>query len=276
MSLRFELGDADAPRGHAILYARLSGPGERYVATYCVTLPIAFSLGKYLPPMFAGQLPLDALGEGAEMSAMPIPPMLEEVGSYETLRQMAEARGDDLCDIGTLLITDDSQRMAFAAEASAEYGQRYARYQTRWPTPRANRGQTPSPSSSAASSASASGSAGSSLNDLDPQMIVASALPERDRLGEMARLAGQARYAMDGHDARVLEEVSGQLRMLASTLPEKYRAEQLAEAAIRPDETGARLAELYLQRAYRLLDEDYISIPPIEQKIRDLREESGA
>jgi hypothetical protein len=269
MSLRFELGNAEAPRGHAILYARLSGPGERYVATYCVTLPISFSLGKYLPPMFSGQLPAEALGDGAAMSAMPIPPMLEEVESFAMLRQMAEERGDDLCDIGTLLISDDSQRMVFAAEASAEYGRSYAEFQARWPTP----------SEGAATGGGATGgtkSSGPALDDLDPQMIVASALPERDRLGEMARLAGQARYAIDGHDTRVLDEVSGQLRMLASTLPEKYRADQLAEAAIRSDATGARLAQLYLQRAYRLLDEDYISIPPIEQQIRELREQSGA
>ncbi|HEY7975234.1 MAG TPA: hypothetical protein VID72_07820, partial [Ktedonobacterales bacterium] len=203
MSLRFELGNADAPRGHAILYARLSGPGERYVATYCVTLPISFSLGKYLPPMFAGQLPADALGDGAAMSAMPIPPMLEEVESFELLRQMAEERGDDLCDIGTLLITDDSQRMVFAAEASAEYGRSYAEFQARWPTPSTGGGQP----ANAAGGATSGRASGASLDDLDPQMIVASALPERDRLGEMARLAGQARYALDGHDTRVLDEV---------------------------------------------------------------------
>jgi hypothetical protein len=273
MSLRFELGDADAPRGHAILYARLSGPGERFVATYCITLPISFSLGKYLPPMFAGQLPADALGEGAGMSAMPIPPMLEEVESFEALRQMAEARDDDFCDIGTLLIRDDSQRMAFAAEACADYGRSYAEYQARWPTLSAGATQ---PGGATASGSTHGSASGPSLDELDPQMIVASALPERDRLSEMARLTGQARYAMDGHDSRLLDEVGGQLRLLASTLPEKYRAEQLAEAAVRSDQTGARLAELYLQRAYRLLDEDYISIPPIEQQIRELREQNGA
>lgn len=272
MSLRFERGDPDAPRGHAILYARLSGPEERYVATYCVTLPITFSLGKYLPPMFAGQLPPDALGDGAAMSAMPIPPMLEEVESFEALRQMAELRDDDLCDIGTLLITDDSQRMAFAAEASADYGRSYAQYQGSWPTPTA----PTSRARGASTRAPAGASTGGSLDEVDPRLVVASALPERDRLGEMARLAGQARYALEGHDNRLLEESRDQLRLLASTLPEKYRADQLAEAAARPDATSAQLAELYLQRAYKLLDEDYISIPPIEQQIRDLREQSGA
>ncbi len=263
MSLRFELGDADAPRGHAILYARLSGAIERYVATYCVTLPISFSLGKYLPPMFSSQIPSEALGEEAGVSAMPIPPMLEEVESYDALRQLAERRNDDLCDIGTLLITDDSQRMAFAAEASAEYGRVYAQYHSRWPD-------------ITAPVSPPSGVSATPLDDLDAQVIAASVLPERDRIGEMARLAGQARYAMDGHDERLLQEVSSQLQMLASTLPEKYRATLLAETAVRPDQTSERLAELYLQRAYRLLDEDYINIPPIEQQIRDLRESSDA
>jgi hypothetical protein len=230
-----------------------------------VTLPISFSLGKYLPPMFAGQLPAEAFGDSAGMSAMPIPPMLEEVESLDALRQMAEARDDDLCDIGTLLITDDSQRMAFAAEASADYGRSYAAYQAHWSAQTAH-----------APRATRTADSGPSLEEIDPQLVVASALPERDRLSEMARLIGQARYAIDGHDNRLLEQVTQQLRLLASTLPEKYRADQLAETAVRTDQTSARLAELYLQRAYRLLDEDYINIPPIEQQIRDLREQSGA
>lgn len=265
MSLRFERGDEHAPRGHAILYARLSGSGERYVATYCVTLPISFSLGKYLPPMFAGQFPADALGESGGMTAMPIPPMLEDVESLDALIQMAEARDDDLCDIGLLLISDDSQRMTFAAEACADYGRSYAAYQSRWPATVSSGGQ-----------AGGGGAGEPAGKQPDAAVVAASALPERDRLGEIARLIGQARYAIDGHDARLLGDVSGQLRDLAGTLPDKYRADQLAEAAVRPDATGAHLAQLYLQRAYKLLDEDYISIPPIEQQIRELREQSGA
>ena len=270
MSLRFERGDSDTPRGHAILYARLSGPGERYIATYCVTLPISFSLAKYLPPMFAGQLPPGALGESEAMAAMPIPPMLEDVESFDALRQMADARDDDLCDIGTLLISDDSQRMQFAAEACADYGRSYAAYQARW--------ATQAPSGGHVSGAVRGGAADGepAFEKVDAALVAASALPERDRIGEIARLIGQARYAIDGHDTRLLDDVAGQLRMLASTMPDKYRAQQLAEAAVRSDATSARLAELYLKRAYRLLDEDYISIPPIEQEIRELREQSGS
>ena len=254
--LRFELGNSETPRGHALMYAHLSGASERIVATYCVVLPISFSLGKYLPPMLAGQLPVDALRDESTGNAMPIPPMFEDVASAEYLRELAERRGDDLCDMGTLLITDDNQRLAFAAEGCMEYAELYAAYQQRAPVTAAPTGPTESP-----------------LDDVDVEDVAASLLPERDRLGEIARLIGQTRYALDTGDRRQLEEVSTSMRRLARSLPEKYHADLLVEAALRRDNIGPRLAELYLQRAYKLLDEDYIGIPPIEEEIRDLRQQ---
>src|SRR5215475_7618918 len=88
--LRFELGNSQSPRGHALMYARLSGASERIVATYCIVLPISFSLGKYLPPMLAGQLPMDALRDESTGNAMPIPPMFEDVASIAYLHHLAE------------------------------------------------------------------------------------------------------------------------------------------------------------------------------------------
>src|SRR5258707_5235463 len=88
----------------------------------------------------------------------------------------------------------------------------------------------------------------------------------------------QVLYWCDSHAARLLEDVSTSYRRHARALPEKYRAEQLVAAALRTDGTGPRLAELYLQRAYKLLGEDYADIPPIENEIRSLLQppESGA
>jgi hypothetical protein len=258
VQLRFELGDAQAPRGHAILYARVSGAAERYVATYCIVLPIPFSLGKYLPPIFAGQMPLDAMSQAMpDISAMPIPLMLEDVASLPALRQLAERRGDDYCDLGTVALGDDTHRLTFAAEAATEYGQLYASYRRTWPEPE-----------EATSSPAGQGP----LADIDVDAMMVTVLPERARLGELARLISQARYAMEGNDRRQLETLTGELRRLARSLPEKYRADQMIEAALRTDAVGPRLAELYLQRAYKLADELYAEIPPIEQEIRALRD----
>lgn len=137
-----------------------------------------------------------------------------------------------------------------------EYAELYAAYQERSPL-----------------SAEEAGPAETPLDDVDVEDVVTSMLPERDRLGELARLIGQARYALDTGDRRLLEEVTASMHRLARSLPEKYRADLLVDAALRRDSTGPHLAELYLQRAYKLLDEDYIGIPPIEQEIRDLRQQ---
>ena len=166
--------------------------------------------------------------------------------------------------------------MAYAAEACATYGRAYGRYQQRWPAV-IEPIDTPAPGAGSADragrlgSASARETADGPLADLNVDDVIASMSPERDRLGEIARLIGQARYAMETGDQRQLTETRAQLNRLAQSLPDKYRADQLAQAALSTDPAGPQLAALYLQRAYKLLDEDYISIPPIEQQIRDLR-----
>jgi hypothetical protein len=214
-------------------------------------------MAKYLPPMLSGQIPPEALGGvGEGVSVVPIPPMLEDVPDIAELRATAERRDDDLCDLGTLLLSDDSQRLLYGTQASQEYAQLYARYRERWP-----RAPAPPPAPTLASAP---------MDEVDVDEVVTAILPERARLTEMARLISQARYAIEGGDARTLDSATRELQRLARSLPEKYRADRLVEAALRRDTTGPRLAELYLERAFKLVDEDYISIPPLDQQIRSL------
>jgi hypothetical protein len=256
VQLHFEMGDPQAPRGHAIVYAHGSSPGGPILATYCVVFPISFSIGKFLPPMLAAQMPLAGLGDMQALSAVPIPPMLEEVANLASLRQLAERRGDDLCDMGVVAAGDENQLMTFAAEAAAAYSQEYASYSERWPA-------VAEPSRSPAASTS----------ELNVEDVLAQVLTDGDRLAELSRQVGMLRYAIEGNDLKLLAHTEQSMRRLATGLPEKYRADQLIEAALRPDAEGNRLIQLYLQRAYKLVEEDYAAIPPIEREIRELRGE---
>jgi hypothetical protein len=257
VQLHFDRGDPEAPRGHAILYAHSGAADGPLLATYCVVLPISFSIGKYLPPMLSGQVPAEALAGGAAMSVVPIPPMLEDAPELAALQQLAERRDDDLCDMGTVFLNDDSQRLNFAAEAAAEYGQLMERYTRTWPAVEA---EAPS---------------GGPPDELDVDSVLADLLSDRDRLAELARAVGTLRYAMDGHDQALIEQTERRMRRMAAGLSEKYRADQLIAAALSSEPNGAQLAQLYLQRAYKLADEDYAAIPPIEREIRELRGETG-
>ena len=256
MQLSFDLGDPQAPRGHAIVYAHAGDNRSHILATYCVVLPIQFSIGKFLPPMLASQLPMEGLQDPEAISVVPMPPILEDAPSLDQLRLVAERRGDDLCDIGTIFISDDSQRMTYAAEACQSYAQLFADYVRTWPNVVAE-----NPEVSA-----------TPLDELNVEEVLAGVLSERDRLADLVGMVGQARYAIEGHDQRLLEEVTQSMRRLARTLPEKYRANQLIDVATRGDGTSPRLAELYIKRAYKLADEEYADIPAIDSEIRSMQE----
>jgi hypothetical protein len=61
------------------------------------------------------------------------------------------------------------------------------------------------------------------------------------------------------------------MQRIAGRLADKYRTFELTNAAMDGSERGARLAELYLERSFKLLDEEYGDIPGIERAIRELQ-----
>ncbi|HET7769188.1 MAG TPA: hypothetical protein VFN74_10490, partial [Chloroflexota bacterium] len=67
MAVRFERGDPDRPRGHALLYYRTTD--GQILATYVVVLPIAINPAKYIPPAFAQRI-----SEQATVAATARPP----------------------------------------------------------------------------------------------------------------------------------------------------------------------------------------------------------
>ncbi len=264
MSINFLRGSAQAPKGHAIFVARSTSNPRVVYCTYCVVPPIPMSLTKYLPPLFAAQIPAEELSESQNVNGMPIPPMLEEASSMEYLEMLAERRSDDLCDIGTVSPRDDSARVQMAIINSQEYGQLYASYI-------ASIGRTPlsSPPASAAIEEPAP------LDDMDAEELLIQTMSDRQKLTELGKLVGMARYAIEGHDTANLQDTKRKMQRITSKLAEKYRGPELVTSAVNPQEQGARLAELYLSRAFKLLDEEYADIPGIERAIRELQDGSS-
>ncbi len=256
MTIRFLRGDPQAPKGHAIFIAHSTTDARTVLATYCVVPPMPLSLAKYLPAFLASQLSPEDLQEATNVPVMPIPPMLEEGSTLERLQMLAERRDDDLCEIGTVNPKDEATRMQLVAQACQEYGQFYVNYASTF-------AQVPS-------IAAVEEEAPLALDDLDAEELLIQTMTDRQRLAELGKLVGEARYGLEGQDAHQLQETKQRMQRIAKRLAEKYRGAELIAAAFDPSERGARLAELYLERAYKLLDEEYADIPRIERAIREL------
>jgi hypothetical protein len=252
MILDFDRGSASAPVGHAILYFRSSAEQNIIAACYLVVPPIEINLSRYMPPMFAGHMPPGALNE---VQAVPLPPVPERVPSLRYLQKLSDLRQDDLINGGTLALDDMQRSMLAAAEAAQQYlGLCRAYLQV---------------AASDESSEIIDNSGGPPLS-LDVSEVLNDLMGEHDRLMELAKLIGKLRYAVDGGDKVLANETVEQMRRLLRHLPEKFRPLDILEAARRPGAVGQRLAELYVDRSFKLADEDYRAVGEVDRQINDL------
>ena len=254
MGIHFLRGNGQTPRGHALFFARSTNDSQVIYSTYCLIPPIPMSLAKYFPPILAAQFPIEELQSAGRISGMPIPPMLEEGMSLQQLEELAESRDDDLCDLGSIS-SEEVERMQAASANCQEYAQLYATYiAQRRP---AQKKTTPS--------------GPLQVDELDTEELLLETMPERQKFAELGKLIGTARYALDGQDAALLQDTKRRMELVIRLLPEKYRGAELVTAATSNRPQSGRLAELYLSRAYKLVDEEYADIPDIDRAIQELR-----
>jgi hypothetical protein len=221
-------------------------------ATYLVVAPIQMDLGKYIPAAFATQLAGQLSHAGP--SAYPLPPVPEKIeGGLPWLERQAQLRGDDLIDGGTLRMNDPLYALQPVNELGSQYAEACSRY-----------------TSSAVQIEEPSASAGSASN-VDVDDLLMQVMPDRDKVGRLARLAGTLRYAVEGGDRRLVDETVGDMERVARHLSDKFRPAELIEAARSTEAQSAKLAELYIERCYRLVDEDYAAMAELDSKIEELR-----
>lgn len=248
MLLDFERGDRQHPKGHALLYFVSQGAEtEQVLATYLVVPPIAFNMAKYMPPMMTANIPLQEL---QSIAAVPLPPVPEEVPSRHYLRQLAEARDDDIIAGGALAPSDVQAALQAVGDAAQSYHALWAEF-----------------------AATLEKEAPVSDRDLGPFLY--SLMSERERLGELAKLVGTLRYAVDGHDAAQIRDTVEQMRAVGQHLPDKYSIGDLVRHASLPGEAGSRLSQLYIRRCYLLCDEDYRALEQVEQQIKEAQAQLG-
>jgi hypothetical protein len=97
-------------------------------------------------------------------------------------------------------------------------------------------------------------------------------MSEQQRLAELAKLASQLRYAVDGGDARQADDTVAEIQRLGAYLPPNYRIDDFVTAARQPGPVGHELATLYLDRCFKLSREEYADLPNIDREIERIRQ----
>ena len=255
MDLTFEKGDPQAPKGHAVIYFRVNTEPDKVYATYVITLPIKADLGKYVPPFLSahlGNLPLN------DLSAFAMPPVPEPVDSYEELVTLCDRRADDLVFATSMFSFDLPRMMESITEAVSAYSDLCNQRFGQEAPPTGELPQQPDVAESEEDRAF-------SVNE-----VLFSLMSESDKLAELAKLLGSLRFAVEGGDSGTVVEVSEEINTLARHLPEEFRVPALLAVAKDTSQKGSRLAQLYLDRCFRLSAGDYSSVQSLENEIRSL------
>ena len=99
---------------------------------------------------------------------------------------------------------------------------------------------------------------------------------ETGKLSELAKLVGKMRFGVEGSDSRLVKEAEEEILTLAKHMPEHYRVQRIIQVAEMPADMGATLAQLYLERCYKLYEEDYRRIQEVDVEIRRIEEGMGS
>jgi hypothetical protein len=250
VQLSFERGDPTRPRGHAVVYFRASADPNTVLASYVVVPPISMDFSKFIPPMVAAQLP-GILPSGPQV--FPLPPIPEQVESFAWVQSLADSRDDDLLDAGSVDPMDLQRLLTIMNEVASEYGRLY---EGRPPV----EAGAPEPASSDTSS-------------VDVDELFMSLMSDSEKVGRLAKMAGTVRYALEGNDRALLEETVAEMTRVGRRLPDGYQVTALIAATRDPRPESGRLAELLLQRCYKLASEEYDALKELDAEIAKLTKE---
>lgn len=275
MDLIFDRGDSQNPRGHALLYFRVDTEPDIVYATYVVTLPVKSDLTKYVPPFLAshlGNLPL------SDLSAFAMPPVPEAIGSYADLERLSRLREDDLVYGGSMFSFDLPRMMETATEAVQIYsslcsdalamssnpaeGVAEAIGEELRETLEAAAVPVPEPEPEPEGD-----------DSLNVNEVLFSFMSEIDKLGELSRLLGRLRFAVDGADQSEADEVGAEITVLARHLPENFKVTDLLNVAKDNSEKSSQLAKLYIDRCFRLSGGDAGAAAELDDQIQLLMDQ---
>lgn len=247
MDLTFERGTFDSPKGHTFLYFRNNGDPNECWATYIMVLPILVDVTKYVPPFLMNQIGGEI--DPTSLSAFAFPPAPELVNGYDYIERLASIRDDDVLYGGTLNTSDISAALAVVNEAINWYAKIYT--------------DKTEPLDQQQSTVDSEALPGLGVNELLYEFM-----SDNEKLGELTKQIGRLRDAVNTGDSDLAKETQEEITILGRHLAENHQIRHLVKAAKSGHASGAKLADLYLQRCFHLIGEEYVKVGEVEEEIR--------
>ena len=252
MEVVFDKGDSKKPKGHALIYFEgLGNPGSVWVA-YIVILPIKVDVSKYVPPFLMNQVGGEFAGE--QLSSFAFPPAPEQVGSYKEVEDLALIRDDDILFGGIINPTDVSSAMSLVNQAVEKYSGMYVE----------------------ADNIADHENAHSTEEGIGVSEVLYGLMSDNDKLGELTNLTGRLRFSVDGSDDSLINDAEDDIKLLAGYLPDSLNIPRLVQTVKSKDGKFEELADLYLQRCYHLVQEEYAKLSQVEDLIKGLEHEANS
>ncbi len=247
MDLVFEKGNEQEPRGHALLYFQNSSEPEEIWCTYLVVLPVSVDVSKYMPPFLMNQV--SELGP-SDLSAFAFPPAPEKIDGRKHLEELAKARGDDVLFGGSLNPTDVTTNIMYVSEAVQRYADMYTE--------------------AVPARATQEGASGEEAPGLAVSEVLYGLMSDTDKLAELTKLVGKLRFTVESSEESLMNETEVDLNLLAKHMPDNHQIQHLIEATKDRGERGTRLTDLYLQRCFHLMQQEFVKLGDVEAEIKTL------
>ena len=249
----FDLCDSNNPKGHALVYFTVSTEPEKVYSSYIVILPLKSDLSKYVPPFLASTL-VDIPSD--YFTAFSMPPAPEDNYSLQQLRELANMRSDDLINGGSIFSYDVTRLMELANNTVQEYSSAYSDKEI-------SESDTISIDTQ---------------NDLEPAQdtsfdvntVLFDLMTEKDKLSEVTKLLSKLKFSQDSDDTIMAEETTAELQSISKYLPSNFKISELIRAATNMKPNGLIIASLYLDRCYKIAEEDYESVKKLDEQIDSL------
>jgi len=234
--INFRLGSSKEPKGHAVIYFVEE---ENIFVSYVVDFPITVDMSKYIPEMFADQIP------DQDMDKIIIPPVPEKYeGSMESLENLCNLRGDDLVDGGTINIKDSTLAMSKLSKLGKDYSDICKDFYDNVSLKKIF-----------------NNSADSSKNDF-------SNLTESELLAEITKIVGNIKFLKDNNES-INSEIEN-IDNISSLLPENRKIKEILRYLDLEKKNSEAIISAYISRAYSMFKEDYIKVKELENEILEL------